>query len=66
MRVGLIQAGSQSGKNPVLERYLREAVPVGFEVMNFGVFPVGSGEISYVAAAVAAAILLGSGMIRCC
>ena len=46
MRVGVMQAASQKGKNPFLENGVRGAVPEDWEVVNFGVFPEEESDIS--------------------
>lgn len=63
MRIGVIQAYSQRDKNPVLFSGVREAVPPEYQVVNFGVNPGSTEEISYVTVAVCVCLLLGSGAV---
>ena len=63
MRVGVMQAASQKGKNPFLEKGVRGAVPEDWEVVNFGVFPEEESDISYVEVALCAGLLLESGAV---
>lgn len=65
MRVGVMQAASQKGKNPFLEKGVRGAVPDDWEVINFGVFPEEESDVSYVEVALCAGLLLESGAVDC-
>ena len=65
MRVGVMQAASQKGKNSFLEKGVRGAVPDDWEVINFGVFPEEESDVSYVEVALCAGLLLESGAVDC-
>lgn len=59
MRVGIIQASSQKGKNSILERCVKESLDLSeHEVVNFGVFEDEEFECSYVDTAFAISVLL--------
>lgn len=60
MKIGIIQASSQKDKNSTLEACVRESVPKGFEIINFGVYQNSCRPLSYVQAAVCISLLLES------
>jgi ribose 5-phosphate isomerase RpiB len=64
MRIGIIQASSQRGKNPVLYRCTCRALAQngrGDTVVNYGVFPEEDAAFSYVETAVCISLLLCGG-----
>ena len=64
MRIGIIQASSQRGKNPALYRCTCQALAHngrGDTVVNYGVFPEEDAAFSYVETAVCISLLLCSG-----
>jgi ribose 5-phosphate isomerase RpiB len=60
VRIGILQASSQREKNSVLETCVKEVVPAGWEVVNFGVYPDSPVVLSYVQAALCISMLLES------
>lgn len=64
MRIGIIQASSQRGKNPALYRCTCQALAHngrGDTVVNYGVFPEEDAAFSYVETAVCISLLMCSG-----
>lgn len=62
MKIGVIQAGSQAGKNRFLYDTVTKYAPEGAEVINFGCTPEETGY-SYVDISVLAGLLLESGSV---
>ena len=60
MKIGIIQASSQKGKNSIIEKCVVEAVPKEYEVINFGVFDNDKVNISYIQIAICIGLLLES------
>lgn len=61
MKVGVIQASSQKEKNDVIFKCVTSAVePLGYEVVNFGVFADSSQSFSYIEIAICISLLLSS------
>lgn len=63
MKIAVIQASSQKGKNELLYRCTRQAVEGRHEVVNFGIFPEEEEDYSYVETAVLVSLLLASGAV---
>lgn len=59
MKIGVIQASSQAGKNRLMYEAV-ERYATGFEVVNFGCFPGEEIQYSYIEISVAIGLLLGS------
>ena len=62
MRIGVIQASSQAGKNDMIFRTVRQAA-AGSEVINFGCRPEEEERYSYVEISLLAGLLLASGAV---
>lgn len=62
MRIGVIQASSQAGKNGMIFRTVRQAA-AGSEVINFGCRPGEEERYSYVEIALLAGLLLAGGAV---
>ena len=60
MNIGILQASSQRAKNPILETCVKEVVPSGWEVVNFGVYQDSGMPLSYVQAALCISMLMES------
>lgn len=64
MKIAVLQASSQKDKNPILEKYVRSvAEQQGHSVINFGVFPGETCNVSYVETALCISFLLESGAV---
>lgn len=64
MKIAVIQATSQKGKNALLEKTARHVCcPLGHEVINFGVFGDEDYDCSYVETALDISLLLCSGAV---
>jgi len=63
MKIGIIQASSQKGKNSIMEACVREVVPREYEVVNFGIFGEDTRSLSYIQIAICAGLLLESGAV---
>jgi len=64
MKVGVIQASSQKEKNDEIFKCVTSAVePLGYEVVNFGVFADSSQNFSYIEIAICISLLLSSKVI---
>lgn len=62
MRIGVIQASSQSGRNQLLFETVRRAAK-GHSVANFGCFPGDAERYSYIEISVEVGLLLASGAV---
>ena len=62
MRIGVIQASSQAGKNDMIFRTVRQAA-AGSEVINFGCRPEEEERYSYVEISLLAGLLLAGGAV---
>ena len=62
MRIGVIQASSQAGRNDLIFRTVRQAA-AGAEVINFGCRPGEEERYSYVEIALLAGLLLAGGAV---
>lgn len=59
MKIGLINENSQAAKNEIIERELKAVVePMGYEVINFGMFNAEDKELTYVQNGILASLLL--------
>ena len=66
MRIGIIQASSQRGRNAVLEECTRKALAGSGRndtVINYGVYPEEEAQFSYIEAAINASLLLATGTV---
>ena len=64
MKIAVLQASSQKDKNPILEKYVWSvAEQQGHSVINFGVFPGETCNVSYVETALCISFLLESGAV---
>lgn len=64
MKIAVLQASSQKEKNPILEKCVRNvAEQQGHSVINFGVFPEETRNVSYVETALCISFLLESGAV---
>lgn len=62
MKIGVIQAASQAGKNRLLYETVKEFAR-GHEVRNFGCFADGSEQYTYIEISVMVGMLLSSGSL---
>ena len=60
MKIGLIQASSQKQKNGILEHYLNATINSDDQLINFGIYPNSSINLSYVQVSLAIALLINS------
>ncbi|MCR5475414.1 MAG: RpiB/LacA/LacB family sugar-phosphate isomerase [Lachnospiraceae bacterium] len=63
MRIGVIQASSQAGKNELIFNTVKKYAPPGSEVFNFGCTEDEAGNYSYIDISVLIGLLLGSGAV---
>ena len=63
MKIGVIQASSQAGKNELIYNTVTKFAPAGSEVINFGCTPDEKNSFSYIDISVLAGILLASGAV---
>lgn len=64
MKIGIMQASSQKGKNKILEDCLRQAASDrDDEIINFGIYEESKDTMSYIEAAVCISLLLESGAV---
>lgn len=63
MRIGVIQASSQAGKNELIFNTVKKYAPPGSEVFGFGCTEDETGNYSYIDISVLIGLLLGSGAV---